>query len=67
MRTGLGADHGRLAPAPGHHRGVADQPAPGGEDALGGEHPVHVLGRGLAAHQDDLLAPLGRRLRHRRR
>ena len=31
----LGADHGRLAPAPGHDGGVADQAAPGGEDALG--------------------------------
>ena len=56
----LGADDGRLAPAPGHHGGVADQAAPGGEDALGGQHAVHVLGRGLVAHQDDLLAALGR-------
>ena len=58
----LGADHRRLAPAPGHHGGVADQAAPGGEDALGGQHPVHVLGRGLAADQHHLLAPLGRGL-----
>ena len=56
----LGADHRRLAPTPGHDGGVADQAAPGGEDALGGQHAVHVLGRGLVAHQDDLLAPLGR-------
>ena len=59
---GLGPDHRRLAPAPGHHGGVADQAAPGGEDALGGQHAVDVLGRGLAADQDDLLAPLGRGL-----
>ena len=58
----LGADHRRLAPAPGHHGGVADQPAPGGQDALGGQHAVDVLGRGLAADQDHLLAPLGRGL-----
>ena len=57
----LGPDHGRLAPAPGHHGGVADQTAPGGQDPLGGQHAVHVLGRGLAAHQNDLLAPLRRR------
>ena len=44
----------------GHHGGVADQAAPGGEDALGGQHAVDVLGRGLAADQDHLLAPLGR-------
>ncbi len=49
----------RLAPAPGHDGGVADQPAAGGEDALGGGHAVHVLGRGLVAHEDDLLAPVG--------
>ncbi len=30
--------------------------AAGGEDPLGGQHPVDVLGRGLAAHQDHLLA-----------
>ena len=38
---------------------MADQPAPGREDPLGGQHPVHVLGRGLAAHQHDLLPALG--------
>ena len=56
---GLGPDHGRLAPAPGHHGGVAHQPAPGGQDALGGQHAVDVLGRGLGADQDHLLAPAG--------
>ena len=40
----LGAHDGRLAPAAGHDGGVADQPAPGGQDPLGGEHAVHVLG-----------------------
>ncbi len=40
----LGADDGRLAPAPGDHGSVTDQPAPSGEDALGGQHAVHVLG-----------------------
>ena len=58
-RTRLGADHRRLPPPPGHHGGVADQPAPGGEDPLGGQHPVDVLGGGLAADQHHLLAPLG--------
>ena len=62
----LGPDHSRLTPAPGHDGGVADQTAPGGQDAFGGQHPVHVLGRGLAAHQNDLFAPLRRRRRHHR-
>ena len=35
------------------------QAAPGGEDALGDHHAVHVLGRRLAAHEDHVLAPLG--------
>ena len=52
----LGADDGGLAPAAGDDGGVADQPAAGGEDPLGGEHAVHVLGRGLVAHQHDGLA-----------
>ena len=38
---------------------MADQAAPGGEDALGRDHAVDVLGRGLAADQDDPLAPPG--------
>ncbi len=56
---GLGPDHGRLAPTPGHHRGVAHQAAPGRQDPLGGQHSVDVLGRGLVAHQHHRLAPLG--------
>ena len=43
----------------GHDRGVRHQPAARGEDALGDHHPVDVLGAGLAAHEDDLLAPVG--------
>ena len=54
----LGAAHGRLAPAAGHDGGVADEPAAGGEDALGHGHAVHVVGRGLLAHEHDALAPL---------
>ena len=53
---GLGADHRRLAPAAGDDGSVADQAAPGGQDAFGGEHAVHVLGRGLVAHEDHVLA-----------
>src|SRR6185437_5516709 len=45
---GFGADHGGLAPAAGDDRRVADQAATGGEDALGGQHAVDVLGGGLA-------------------
>ena len=45
-----------------HDRGVADEPAPRGEDALGGDHPVHVVWRGLGAHEDHVLAPLRRAL-----
>ena len=60
MRHGLGADDRRLAPTAGDHRGVADEAAAGGQDALGGEHPVHVLGRGLVAHEDHVVAAGGR-------
>ena len=55
----LGADDGRRAPAAGDDGGVADEPAAGGEDALGDHHPVDVLRAGLVAHEDDLLAALG--------
>ncbi len=57
---GLGPDHRRLAPAAGHDGGMADQAATCGQDPLRRQHPVHVLGGRLAAHQHDLLAPLGR-------
>ena len=54
----LGADDGRRAPAAGDDRGVADEAAAGGEDALADHHPVDVLRAGLAADEDDLLAAL---------
>ena len=57
----IGADDGGGAPATGDDRGVADQAAAGGEDALADHHPVDVLGAGLAADEDHLLAPLGGR------
>ena len=63
----LGADHRRLAPAAGHDGGVADQAAAGGQDALGGDHAVHVLRGGLVAAQDDPLAARRRPRRRRRR
>ena len=56
---GFGADYGRLAPAPGHDSGMADQSASGGQDALGGQHAVDVLGGRLGADQHDGLATLG--------
>ena len=56
---GLRADHGRRAPAPGDDGGVRHQAAARGEDALRDHHPVHVLGARLAAHEDDVLAPVG--------
>ena len=57
--TDVGADDGGRAPAAGDDGGVADEAAAGGEDALGDHHAVHVLGAGLVAHEDDLLAALG--------
>ena len=63
----LGADHGRDAPAAGHDGGVADQAAPGGEDALGRLHAVHVLGRRLVADQDRPARPARPRRPRRRR
>ena len=63
----LGPHHGRLAPAPRHDGGVADQAAPGGQDPLGGEHAVHVLGRGLVADQDRPARPAPPPRRRRRR
>ena len=37
---------------------MADEAAAGGQDALGGDHAVDVLRRGLVAAQDDPLAAL---------
>ena len=56
----VGADDRGDAPAAGDHGGVAHEAAACGEDALGHLHAVHVLGRGLVADEDHLLAALGR-------
>ena len=55
----LSPNDGRLAPATCHDRGVTHESPTGRQDSLGGEHPVHVLRRGLRANQDDPLATLG--------
>ncbi len=47
-----------LAHLPGDQGRVGGHPAAGRQDALGGVHALDVLGRGLDAGQDDLLAPL---------
>ena len=44
---------------PGDQGGVRGHAAAGGQDALGRVHALDVLGRGLDAGQDDLLAALG--------
>ncbi len=54
----LGAAHRRLAPATGHDGGVADEPPARGEDPLCHGHAVHVVGRGLLAHEHDALTAL---------
>ena len=59
----LGAAHAGLAHPAGDDRGVAGLAAAAGQDALGGDHAVQVVGVGLPADQDDLLprpAPLHR-------
>ena len=53
------AGHAALAPAARDDGGVGGHAAAGGEDALGGEHALDVLGAGLDAHEDDVLAGLG--------
>ena len=50
------AAHRGRAHAAGDDRGVAHQPAARREDALGRDHAVQVVGRGLRPHQDDVLA-----------
>lgn len=52
----LGAADTGLAHAAGDDGGVRRLAAARGEDALGGDHAVEVVGVGLAADQDDLLA-----------
>jgi hypothetical protein len=54
-----GAGYAGPAHAPGDDGGVAGHAASGGEDALGGVHPVDVFGTGLGADQDHLVAALG--------
>ena len=55
-----GADDAALAPAAGHQGRVAGHAAAGGQNALGRAHAFHVLGVGLFADEDHLLALLGR-------
>src|SRR5699024_3695731 len=50
------AGHAAGAHAAGHHGGVAGHAAPDGEDAPCKVHALDVLGAGLQADQDDLLA-----------
>ena len=58
----LGAADAGLAHAAGDNRGVRGLPAAGGEDAVGGDHALEVVGVGLLADQHDLLAARGPRL-----
>ena len=59
---GLGAAHARTPHAARDDGGVRGLAAPAGEDAASGDHPAQVVGVGLLAHQDHVLAP--RRPRH---
>ena len=52
------AADGRLAHPDGHDGRVAGLAAAGGQDALGLDHAVEVVRRGLVAHQDHVLAGL---------
>ena len=52
----FGAADGCLAHAASNDRGMAGLAAAAGEDAAGGDHAVEIIGVGLAAHQDDVLA-----------
>jgi hypothetical protein len=63
----VGAAHRGLAHAACDDGGVADQPAARGQDPLGGDHPVQVVGSGLLADEDDVLAVSAREPRPRRR
>jgi len=56
------AAHRGLAHPPGDDRGVADETSARCQDALGGDHPVHVVRGGLGAHEDHVFAPLRRAL-----
>jgi hypothetical protein len=67
----LGTGDAGLAHAARHHGGMGGLAAAGGQDALGGEEAMDVLGLGLLADQDDLLpqvaAQSARRGRRRKR
>ena len=56
---GGAAGHAAGAHAAGHDGGVRGHAAADGEDALGSLHALDILGRGLQADQDHLLAPGG--------
>ena len=56
MSSADGAADGRRPHAAGDDRGVAHQPTARSEDALGRDHAVQVVGRGLGAHEDHALA-----------
>ena len=53
------AGHAAGAHAAGHDGGVGGHAAADSQDALGGLHALDILGRGLQADQDHLLAPGG--------
>ena len=50
---GLRTGHTRLAQAPRDHGGMACGAAARGQNALGDEHPMHVVGVRFRPHQDD--------------
>ncbi len=52
---GLAAGHAGLADAPGHHGRVGGLAAAAGQDPLGREKAVNILGLGLLPDQQDLL------------
>ena len=56
---GAAAGDAAGAHAAGHNGGVGGHAAPDGEDTLGGDHALDVLGAGLQTDQDHLLTPLG--------
>ena len=58
----FGAANGRRAELAGDHGGVAGGATAAGEDALGGDHAVDIVGLGFWADHDDgfaCFAPLG--------
>jgi hypothetical protein len=53
------APHTQVAHAAGDDGRVRGLAAARGEDARGGDHALEVVGVGLGAHEDDVLAALG--------